>query len=188
MDPLSTTPPDTTYDGKRMSRARTFSTVDSSFRQKMGNIRRRGSQDTYSTPRVFLVNVDKTLERLLANEDTDRNFQITIQDSGPKVLSLGTANSNGFNQAEIRGTYMLSNLLQELTMAQRLGKRTILIDEDQLNENPVTRLSRLIKTRYWDSLTRRIDASMIDVIATDTKDRSPDARPRIYIPASEVEQ
>lgn len=187
MDPLSTSqePPS---DSQRMSRARTFSTVDASFRQKIANIKRRGSQDNYTAPRTFLVNVDKTLERLLANEDTDQNFQITIQDSGPKVLSLGTANSNGFNQTDIRGTYMLSNLLQELTIAQQLGKRTIVIDEQQLNENPVSRLSRLIRKRYWDTLTRRIDASMIDVIATDTKDRAPDSRPRIYIPPSETEQ
>ena len=68
-------------------------------------------------------------------EDTDGNMQITIEDSGPKgelrstktqanytmltplkkVLSLGTAASNGYNRFDVRGTYMLSNLLQELS-------------------------------------------------------------------------
>jgi len=34
----------------------------------------------------FLIHVDSTLENLQKQEDTDNNFQITIEDSGPKVL------------------------------------------------------------------------------------------------------
>lgn len=33
----------------------------------------------------FLINVDSTLENLQKQEDTDNNFQITIEDNGPKV-------------------------------------------------------------------------------------------------------
>jgi hypothetical protein len=33
----------------------------------------------------YLLNVEKTLERLLAGEDTDQNHQITVEDDGPKV-------------------------------------------------------------------------------------------------------
>ena len=36
-------------------------------------------------PRRFMVAVDSTLKALLDREDTDRNTQITIEDSGPKV-------------------------------------------------------------------------------------------------------
>lgn len=173
-----------------MSRPRTYSSVDTSlsFARPHPSAKRRGSQDNYSAPRKFLVDVEKTLERLLDNEDTDGNFQITVQDDGPKVLTLGTVNSDGFNKTEIRGTYMLSNLLQELTLAKRKGKRICVIDEERLNENPVKRLNRLISENYWPALTRRIDRSMIATIATDSKDRSADARPRIYIPHDEKEQ
>jgi hypothetical protein len=34
----------------------------------------------------FLINVDSTLENLQKQEDTDNNFQITIEDNGPKAM------------------------------------------------------------------------------------------------------
>lgn len=90
---------------------------------------------------------------------------------------------------EIRGTYMLSNLLQELTSAKKFGKKRIILDEARLNENPVARLSRLIQHQFWNALTRRIDKDMIDIIATDEKSREqPRPRPRIYVPLSVPEQ
>lgn len=117
--------------------------------------------------------------------DTDRNFQITVEDEGPKVLELGTANSNGFNKFQVRGTYMLSNLLQELTLAKKFGRKTVVMDERRLNENPVSRLSRLISKQFWHALTRRMDKNMIDTIALDTKIQD---HPRIYVPPREKEQ
>lgn len=75
-------------------------------------------------------------------------MQIIIEDEGPKVLSIGTEKSGGFNKFDVRGTYMLSNLLQELTLAQVFGRKTIILDEARLNENPVNRLSRLIKDSF----------------------------------------
>ncbi|KAK9474449.1 trehalase-domain-containing protein [Dipodascopsis tothii] len=153
-----------------------------------GVLRRRASQDEMPLmPRKFLVNVDQTLAALLEAEDTDGNMQITIEDDGPKVLQLGTANSNGYKKFDIRGTYMLSNLLQELTLAKEYGRRSIILDEQRLNENPVDRLSRLIRTQFWDALTRRIDASLLDVIAVDTKAVAGSVS-RIYVPPSETEQ
>jgi alpha,alpha-trehalase len=42
-------------------------------------------------PRRFLVQVDETLKTLLSREDSDGNYQITIDDKGPKVrYSRGT--------------------------------------------------------------------------------------------------
>jgi alpha,alpha-trehalase len=38
-------------------------------------------------PRRFLVQVEPTLKTLLSREDTDQNYQITIDDHGPKVQS-----------------------------------------------------------------------------------------------------
>lgn len=103
-------------------------------------------------------------------------------------MTLGTAASNGYNKVEIRGTYMLSNLLQELHLAMEYGHQTIVLDEARLNENPVNRLSRLIKDSFWDGLTRRIDGSVIEIAGRDPKDWTDDPRPRIYVPHRAPEQ
>ena len=149
----------------------------------------RDVSDEYSTQlRKFLVPVEKTLKALLAREDTDGNYQITIDDAGPKTLTLGTLASGGHKKTDIRGAYMLSNLLQELTMATKFGLATVILDEARLNENPVSRLSRVIRTVFWDSLTRRIDASSIEKVALDPKDWTDDPRPRVYVPRGAPEQ
>ncbi|KAL3953086.1 hypothetical protein ACCO45_013029 [Purpureocillium lilacinum] len=151
---------------------------------------RRGSHDESTIPhgRRFLIQVDATLNSLREQEDTDNNMQITIEDNGPKVLSLRTAASAGHNRFDVRGTYMLSNLLQELTLAKEYGRKQIILDEGRLNENPVDRLSRLIRDHFWDGLTRRIDASTIEIAARDPKDWTDDPRPRIYVPVGAPEQ
>ena len=81
---------------------------------------RRASADTQGNiPRIYQVQVEDTLRTLLEREDTDHNVQITIDDHGPKTISLGTAASGGYRRSDVRGTYMLSNLLQELTLASK---------------------------------------------------------------------
>ncbi|KAJ3118711.1 alpha,alpha-trehalase nth1 [Nowakowskiella sp. JEL0407] len=102
--------------------------------------------------------------------------------SGPKQFKLGSANSAGYRKYDIRGTYMLSNLLQELALASDYGRRFIVLDEDRLNENPTDRLSRLIKSHFWDALTRRIDAEGLELLCNDQKTRKLDQISRIYIP------
>ena len=139
-------------------------------------------------PRSYLVHVDKTLKNLLAREDTDHNIQITIEDSGPRSFLLGTNASGGYNRREVRGTYMLSNLLQELTLAKKYGRKTIVLDEARLNENPVNRMARRIKDEFWVNLTRRIDGSNVFQVARDPKDWTSDPRPRIYVPVGAPEQ
>jgi len=146
------------------------------------------SDENSLKPRKFIVDVERTLLTLLESEDTDGNMQITIEDGGPKVIMLGTANSNGYNQFAIRGTYMLSNLLQELTLATDYGRKHIILDEQRLNENPVDRLSRLIRVSFWNGLTRRIDARLLEVICADPKIRRHGQNNRIYIPHQEEEQ
>ncbi|KAF5353623.1 hypothetical protein D9757_012457 [Collybiopsis confluens] len=79
----------------------------------------------------------------LEQEDADGDFQISVTDAGPKVMALGTATSSGFKMFDIRGTYMLSNLLQELALARDHGRKRIVLDEARLTENPVERLSGL---------------------------------------------
>lgn len=186
--------------GKRLNRPRTMSVFDNVSNYKNTAhldsqfIKRRGSEDdTYlrsqGNRRFFIENVDQMLNDLLASEDTDKNFQITVEDTGPKVIKVGTANSGGFKSVNIRGTYMLSNLLQELTIAKSFGRRQIILDEARINENPVDRLSRLISTQFWDNLTRRVDLGNIAKIALDTKINAPGAKnPRIYVPYNCPEQ
>lgn len=155
-------------------------------------LRRRASADGVSTKnfkRFFISDIDATLKELLDREDTDQNCQITIEDTGPKFLKLGTANSNGFNQYDIRGTYRLSNLLQELTIAKRMGRKQMILDEARLTENPVERLKRLITTVFWKNLTRQVNEHTIIDMASDTKIDTPEAKfPRIYVPYNENDQ
>lgn len=81
---------------------------------------------------------------------------------------------------------MLANLLQELSLAQKKGAKFAVLDPWQLNEDPVSRLNRLIKESFWNNLTRQIDESGIALAAQDTKSvKSP---PRIYIPRGLPEQ
>lgn len=181
------------------NKSRTMSVANNVSEFKKGTyknytLKRRGSEDdTYlssqGTRQFFIEDVDATLEDLLRTEDTDKNYQITIEDTGPKVLKVGTANSNGFKFINVRGTYMLSNLLQELTIAKNMGRHQIILDEARINENPVNRLTRLINEQFWSSLTRKIDFDNIAEIAGDTKIDSPKAKvPRIYVPYKNEEQ
>ncbi|KAJ5739518.1 glycoside hydrolase family 37 protein [Penicillium manginii] len=149
----------------------------------------------------FLVPIQETLQRLLAQEDTDNDYKITVDDKGPKNLLLGSVGSDGFRRYEVRGTYPLSVLLQELSLLQSPSDLPAVLGPGQsqvstvarltdhaLNENPVTRLSRLIRTSFWDNLTRRIDTSNVARVAKDPKDWTPDSRGRLYVPRGALMQ
>ncbi|EKM78638.1 hypothetical protein AGABI1DRAFT_107154 [Agaricus bisporus var. burnettii JB137-S8] len=149
---------------------------------------RRMSHDEKSVtapPRRFLIDVEETIRVVLEQEDTDGDFQISVTDAGPKTMALGTATSNGFKAFDIRGTYMLSNLLQELALARDHNRKRIILDEARLTENPVDRLSRMIKHSFWHSLTRRIDGDGLEIITADPKNRTGRINPRIYVPHGE---
>lgn len=80
---------------------------------------------------------------------------------------------------------MLSNLLQELALARDHGRKRIVLDEARLTENPVDRLSRMIKNSFWHALTRRIDGDGLEIICADPKNRTGRVNPRIYVPHGE---
>lgn len=82
---------------------------------------------------------------------------------------------------------MLSNLLQELALAKDYGRKHIVLDEARLTENPVDRLSRMIRNLFWNGLTRRIDGDGLEAICADPKNRSKQRTPRIYVPIDEPE-
>ena len=137
---------------------------------------------------AFLVHVERTKDLILGQEDTDKNAQITIEDSGPKYINLTTANSFGLNYRGIKGHYMIANLLQELVLAEEEGKGKsitsshIVIEEKILNENPVYRLCKMITGVFWPNLKRSIDLKGLKSICLDAKNRGKDQRPRIYVP------
>ncbi|EJU04826.1 alpha trehalase [Dacryopinax primogenitus] len=167
------------------TRSRTFSNAAHlSRRQAAESGRRRMSHDEKpaSGGRKFLIDVEDTIRLILEQEDTDGDFQISITDSGPKVLTLGTATSNGYKSFDVRGTYMLSNLLQELALARDHGRKRIVLDEARLTENPVDRLSRMIRFSFWHALTRRIDGDGLEIICADPKNRTRNIAPLIYVP------
>ncbi|KAJ7285295.1 alpha,alpha-trehalase-neutral trehalase [Mycena rebaudengoi] len=157
------------------------------FQEDLHSRKRRMSHDEKSVtgPRRFLIDVEETIRVVLEQEDTDGDFQISVTDAGPKMMALGTATSNGFKTFDIRGTYMLSNLLQELALARDHNRKRIVLDESRLTENPVDRLSRMIKNSFWHSLTRRIDGDGLEIITADPKNRTGRVNPRIYVPHGE---
>jgi alpha,alpha-trehalase len=151
--------------------------------------------------------VKDTLRSLLDQEDPDGDQQITVKDQGPKVwrcpyligmkcrrlivsqvMRLGTALSDGFKKQEVRGTYPLANLLEELYLANDHKRSVAFIDMAQLNENPVDRTNRKLRDMCWANLTRRLDGSLIGVAAPDPKDWTEEPRARIYVPSGEQEQ
>lgn len=122
------------------------------------------------------VPVASNLERLLAQQDTDKDKKITIDDRGSGRFEL--MDSSGVAHP-VEGVYALSVLLQELSQA-----RTFL-DPSALSENPVDRTSRLIREVYWDSLTRTVDERGIGRVARDEKAVSLDGRRHVYVPYSD---
>jgi alpha,alpha-trehalase len=114
-------------------------------------------------------NVDKNLTALLKQEDTDHDNKITVEDKGPKLFN---AISTDDAKVEIKGTYFLSNFLQELILAKEAGNENEVIDFNHIFEKPIDRLSRMIKDYFWDNLTRRIDAAGIKKLLVDTKSGS----------------
>ena len=122
------------------------------------------------------LDINATLEQLLAQEDTDGDKRITVEDKGPKLFLLKGKGSD--DVISIEGTYYLSNLLQELILAKEAQIETI--DTNSIFEKPVDRLKRMIETYYWSGLTRTIDRKGLSEVLTDEKSES--EIQRIYVP------
>jgi len=129
---------------------------------------------------IFLLNIVITLEKLLLQEDTDGDKKITIEDQGPKAFELVATNAKYYT---IKGTYHLSNLLQELVIAKNEGKQIAEIPLSKIEELPVSRISRMIRDYYWKGLTRTMDAKGIEGLIHDTKNETLASNVlRIYVP------
>ncbi|OMH86322.1 Neutral trehalase [Zancudomyces culisetae] len=144
---------------------------------------RRGSLDVRGTNgHKVLIKLDEVQDVILRQEDTDKNYQITIEDTGPKLIRVPTLSSGGHRFMDIRGNYMLSNLLQEVALAKREGRKEAVIDLDRLSENPVDRLQRMIRTVFWDDLIRSMDIDGLERICNDPKNLSSTGEAIIYTP------
>lgn len=136
------------------------------------------------------VEVRRNLDSLLQKEDTDGDKRITVDDSyivgtqrGDKRFWLVATDKRRY---EVSGTYYLSNLLQELKLAEDAGYDTIKIDPERIFESPVHRISRSIRELYWDGLTRRIDERHLAQIFSDPKTASVDGFHYIYVPHTDT--
>ncbi|MEO1029794.1 MAG: trehalase family glycosidase [Bacteroidota bacterium] len=125
------------------------------------------------------LNIETTLSTLLSNEDTDGDKKITVEDKGPRSFNLDYEGK----AFEIKGTYQLSNLLQELVIAKNAGSENFQFDLSKIEERPADRVSRMIREYYWDGLTRSMDKKGISKLIADTKNQSLLSEElRIYIP------
>jgi alpha,alpha-trehalase len=129
----------------------------------------------------FNLDINQTIKKLLSQEDTDGDKKITIDDKGPKSFLL---DDNDGNSKIIEGTYYLSNLLQELALAQKNNLSVGTIDLDFIIEKPVDRISRKIKNLYWQGLTRTIDEAGMLKILEDEKTDSEISY--LYVPEKDV--
>lgn len=129
---------------------------------------------------IFKLNIASTLSALLQQEDTDGDNKITIEDTGPKLYKITAISGEEY---PLKGTYHLSNLLQELVLAKNEGKTVAEIPLSKLEELPVTRISRMIRDYFWDGLTRTIDEAGVEKLIADTKNETLTAdKLPIYIP------
>ncbi|MDO5056439.1 MAG: trehalase family glycosidase [Lautropia sp.] len=116
-----------------------------------------------------------TLRALLAQEDTDGSKTITVEDTGPRDFTV-TGTQGG--QLRVQGTWRLANLLQELWLSAD-GE----IDSALIEMAPLARIDHLMRTHYWQVLTRRIDEAGLLASLTDEK-RASD-RQYLYVPAAD---
>ena len=115
---------------------------------------------------IFTIQIRETLKNLLIQEDTDGDKKITIEDKGPKEFVIRATSGKNY---PIKGTYYLSNLLQELVRAKNKGLEVLELDIARIEELPVNRISRSIKDYYWQGLTRTMDEKGIEALLSDTK-------------------
>ncbi len=136
------------------------------------------------------VKVEQTFQRLLADEDTDGDAKITIDDRQTGTSAKGdkkfTLESPDGKCAVVNDTCQLSLLLQELALARENGARELEVTPAMMAERPADRISRLIRERYWDALTRRIDAEHLSAMLTDEKQVSVDGYRHLYVPGDDL--
>ncbi len=112
------------------------------------------------------------LQALLKAVDRDGDKRITQLDGEALAFDLPLRDGGSYR---IAGVYRLANTVQELKLqqsknAQHPGETSALeISLARINENPVDRLSRHIRERYWQGLTRQIEGAALARVLDDEK-------------------
>ncbi len=133
---------------------------------------------------ILDIHIETCLSQLLAQEDTDQDKKITIEDKGPKAFNLISILGESYI---VEGTYHLSNLLQELVIAKNSGLEVASLNTEVIEEKPVERVSKMIKNYYWNGLTRTMDEKGIVSLIHDTKNESlASDKLRIYVPFNDL--
>jgi alpha,alpha-trehalase len=131
-----------------------------------------------AAPTLPYETLEQVRYRLLDEQDTDCDQKITIVDQGSRRFRFRLQGQS----FDVTGAYALSNLLQELSLARRSGATPRL---DRVTEDPVARTSRLIRTEYWNALTRHLDEDGLPAAIEDVK--LPGAAQRaLYVPADDA--
>jgi len=135
------------------------------------------------------VPVRANLVRLLEEEDTDGDRKITVDDAPVARTGRGDkrfqVESSGGDQYLLAGTYYLSNLLQELKLAEDRGEQEAFLRPERIFESPVARISRSIRELYWDGLTRRVDGEHLEAVLKDEK-AAAGGRRVLYVPREDA--
>lgn len=122
------------------------------------------------------VSSSHELTRLFQRFDRDQDKKITVEDKIPET-SVFHVTTKSKKNLPVQGSYYLSNLAQELKYSEL--KKTK-INTAKIFINPVDRISFVIKERFWDGLTRRIDASTLNQVIKDSKTKSD--KNYLYVP------
>ncbi len=144
-----------------------------------------GIRDSTGIP----VATAQVLSALLDEEDTDHDSRLTVLDGPVRGTSRGdrkfTIRAVDGRSFDLFGIQPLSHLLQELALAQERGSDTTFLVFHKLYEPPADRISRLIRERYWDGLTRTVDSAGLLIIAQDSKMAADGGSHHLYVPASD---
>ena len=122
--------------------------------------------------------LDQVRYRLLEEQDTDCDQKITALDHGSRRFRFRLHGES----YDYSGTYALANVLGELSLARRSGAEPRL---DRVDEDPIARTSRAIRSEYWPALTRRLDEDGLPAAIEDTKLPAGAAR-LVYVPSDDA--
>ncbi|SSY71110.1 trehalase family glycosidase [Alysiella crassa] len=122
------------------------------------------------------INRDQILNDLLAQQSTQGTRTITIDDTGNKQFTVFGENGESF---EVKGTYYLANLLQEVWLGN--GE----LDTEKVLMKPLERVDYLMKNHYWNVLSRRMNAD--NVLANLFDEKRSSEKSYLYVPAADVD-
>ncbi|MEO8178450.1 MAG: trehalase family glycosidase [Deltaproteobacteria bacterium] len=121
--------------------------------------------------------LDQIRRRLLDEQDTDCDQRITRDDQGNRRFRFRWQDQ----PYQLSGGYVLSNLLEELTLDLQSGQSPQLA---RVMEDPIGRFSRVFATTGWDALSRSVDEAGLPAILEDPKLSQRPER-TLYVPADD---